>query len=559
MKKRWTYTALSAALIAGLSLNSVMTYAEGNGTPPGNGEPPQGEPNGTPSEGAPGGGPGGSSEAVTEWTAVKEYSEDTEESDQTYDSTGTDENAIHVSGGTVVLNNPTVTRSSEDSQGGDSSSFYGTGASVLTSGGTVIVNGGSVTSTANGAAGVFAYDSGTAYVSDTTIHTSGNTAGGIHVAGGGTLYAYDLDVTTEGDSSAAIRSDRGGGTMVVDGGTYTSNGNGSPAVYVTADITINDAELTANNSEGVCIEGKNSLRLFNTDLVSNMPDQDQNDTTWSVILYQSMSGDSEVGNSSFYMEGGSLDSKNGGIFYSTNTASDFYLNNVTITKEDEDGYFLKVTGNSNARGWGETGSNGAQTIFTADNQIMDGDVIWDSISTLDLYMENGSVLKGAVIDDESNAGDGGDGYATIYIDDSSKWIVTGDSYLTNLYSEGTIEDAEGNTVTIIGSDGTVYVQGDSDYTITLSGTYGTEADFSNALTSISYDDYKVEKPSELTSSETEEEPAVEETAAEETAEPEEDVPEETVSESTQNHVTWIIAGAAVLMGSVIVLLARKKK
>lgn len=63
------------------------------------------------------------------------------------------------------------------------------------------------------------------------------------------------------------------------------------------------------------------MRLFDTNLTGNMGDDTQNDCTWNVILYQSMSGDSEVGNSTFEMDGGTLTTKNGGMFYTTNTES----------------------------------------------------------------------------------------------------------------------------------------------------------------------------------------------------------------------------------------------
>ena len=493
MKKHSVVSALLAAgMLAGSFSSAAVLADDQTGGGPG-GSVPQG----TPPDGAPGRSGGGSS-AVTSWDAVKEYSSDTEESDGTYDSTGTDENAIHVSGGNVVLHNPTITRTSSESSGGDNSSFYGVGAAVLTTDGTSYIDGGTITTNANGAAGVFAYSNGTAYAGNTTISTSGDTAGGIHVAGGGKLYAYNLNVTTQGESSAAIRSDRGGGTMVVDGGSYTTNGTGSPAVYVTADVTAANADLTANNSEGVCIEGLNTLRLFNSNLTSSMQDLSQNDSTWSVILYQSMSGDSEVGSSSFYMVDGSLDSKNGGLFYTTNTESNFYLENVRITQSDDAEYFLRVSGNNNQRGWGTSGSNGAQTNFTANDQEMKGDVIWDSISTLDFYMENGSALTGAVVDDETYAGSGGSGYANLYIDSGSTWIVTGDSTVTNLYNTGTIKDTDGNAVTIKGTDGTVYVQGTSSYTITVS-SYSTTVDMSGAISGVSYDDYKVAAPSQLAS------------------------------------------------------------
>jgi len=256
--------------------------------------------------------------------------------------------------------------------------------------------------------------------------------------------------------------------MVVDGGTYTSNGSGSPAVYCTADITISNATLTATGAEAVCIEGLNSLTLTDCDLTGNIPTSEQNDCDWNIILYQSMSGDSEVGNSTFSMTGGSITAKNGGMFYTTNTESTFVLENVDITYADENDFFLKVTGNANQRGWGTSGENGAQCSFTAINQEMEGDIIWDTISTLDMEMTDGSVLTGAFIDDESAAGNGGDGYANLTIDSSSKWIVTGDSVLTSLTNNGTIVDEDGNTVSIVGTDGTVYVEGTSSYTITVS-------------------------------------------------------------------------------------------
>lgn len=433
---------------------------------PGGPDGPQGGPgNGAPGAGGPG---GGAQSAPTSYSSVKEFTSDTEESGQSYTSEGTDESAVLVSNGAnVTLKDFTVNRTSEDSKGGDSSSFYGVGASILVTDGTVDLKGGTITSDADGAAGAFAYDKGTVNISDTAITTTGNTAGGIHAAGGGTVDAENLTVHTSGESSAAIRSDRGGGTMRVKGGSYTSSGTGSPAVYCTADIEVEDAKLTAENSEAVCIEGLNSLSLTNCDLSGHIQENEQNDCDWTVILYQSMSGDSEVGNAVLNMTGGSLTSENGGLFYTTNTESTFYLNNVNITPSSNNEFFLKCTGNANKRGWGQSGANGADCSFTAENQKMEGDVVWDSISNLKFKMTEGSILTGGFIQDESCAGNGGSGTADLSIDATSTWIVTKDSQLSSLTNKGTIKDTEGKTVTIKGSDGTVYVQGDSTYTVTV--------------------------------------------------------------------------------------------
>ena len=152
---------------------------------------------------------------------------------------------------------------------------------------------------------------------------------------------------------------------------------------------------------------------------------------------------------------------------------------MTIEQAEDCEYFLRVTGNSNQRGWGSTGANGADCTFTGISQRMDGDILWDSISQLDLYLTEGSTLTGAVLDDESNAGSGGSGYCRVVIDESSTWIVAADSVVTTLECEGTILDAEGKTVTVIGADGTVFAEGTGSVTVTVNNYTGS-ADLSGA-------------------------------------------------------------------------------
>ena len=105
---------------------------------------------------------------------------------------------------------------------------------------------------------------------DTTITTTKDNSGGIQTTGGAAMNATNLTVNTAGNSSAAIRTDRGGGTVVVDKGTYTSTGYNSPAVYSTANITVKNATLNAENSEALVIEGQNSITLENTNVTGNM-------------------------------------------------------------------------------------------------------------------------------------------------------------------------------------------------------------------------------------------------------------------------------------------------
>ena len=65
----------------------------------------------------------------------------------------------------------------------------------------------------------------------------------------------------------------------------------------------------------------------------------------NVMIYQSMSGDAEVGKSTFNMKQGTLTNNNGDLIYVTNTTSDIALENVNIVNNDSDGRLLAVLGN----------------------------------------------------------------------------------------------------------------------------------------------------------------------------------------------------------------------
>ena len=419
------------------------------GTPP-DGNPPDGAPNGQP------GGFGGSGE-VTQGTSANTISEDTAVTGTGYSSTGDDENALRVDGAAVTLDGITVDKRAGATSNTEDGDFYGMNAALLaTNGATVTIKNAAVNSSAQNGNGVFSYGSGTTVnISDSTITTSADNSGGIQTTGG-TTNAENLTVTTSGNSSAAIRSDRGGGTVNVTGGSYTSNGYNSPAVYSTAAITVKNAKLTANNSESLVIEGKNSIALENCTVSGNMSStkgSSSSENVHTVMIYQSMSGDADVGTSEFSMTGGSLIGKNGDLFYITNTHCILTLSGVTLKNEDPDGYLLRVVGNSASHGWGTAGSNGAQVEFTADAQTLEGNILVDTISTLDLTLQNGSSFTGTIdIVDNAEGGAAVSDNAVVAIGSGCTWTLTGNCTITSLINNGTI-NFNGYTITL--ADGTV--------------------------------------------------------------------------------------------------------
>lgn len=375
-------------------------------------------------------------------------------------STTADENTILVNTtDDVTITNSTVDKTG-DSDGGDNCNFYGQNAAVLVEGGsTTTLTNLNVTSDAKGANGIFSYggnggqnggdgDGTKVIIKDTSITTTGDGAGGIMTTGGGTTNAYNLTVTTNGQSSAAIRTDRGGGTVYVDGGTYTSNGLGSPAIYSTAEIHVANATLVSNLSEGVCIEGLNSIELTDCDLTANNTKCNGNATFMdTIMIYQSMSGDAATGNSTFAMTGGSLTSKNGHMFHVTNTNADIELNGVKLTNEDAANVLISVCDD----GW--NGGNNKAT-FNAKAQDLVGAVLVGNNSTLALSLTEGTTFEGYVNGNIVNASNQTVstevGTVAVTLDNNSTWTLTADSYVTEF---------NGTAANVIANGHTLYVKG----------------------------------------------------------------------------------------------------
>ena len=405
--------------------------------------------------------PGGQGETASNitYTANKEISEDSTIENGEYSSTTSNENAIIATGDVDVnLSNITVDKTG-DSDGGDSSNFYGNNSAILAKdGANLTIKNATITTEADGANGVFSYggsattnnsssDGTTITISDSTITTTGDNAGGIMTTGGGTTNASNLTINTSGTSSAAIRSDRGGGTVKVNGGTYTTTGNGSPSIYSTADITVNDATLVAKASEGIVIEGANTVTINNCDLTdSNTKLNGQSTTYKNIFLYQSMSGDASNGNATFTAKNSKITTNNGDTFYITNTTATINLTNNTIVNNDSTGNFLRAQKDS----WGNTGSNGGNVgnvtlIMTQQNA--EGNIVIDSISTLDMTMSESSYYEGT-INGRNEAKS-----ITLKLDSTSKIKLTGDSYVTSL------EDADTTYSNIDFNEYKLYVNG----------------------------------------------------------------------------------------------------
>lgn len=386
--------------------------------------------------------PGVGNNANVSHNGVTEIYSDTTNNLQTYSSTEGSQNALLVTNGTSKISNAKITKSGNSND--ENSDFYGTNAAVLVKNSTLNIDGGSFTTNGSHANGVFAYANGTINLTNTNIKTTSNNSGAIMVTGGGKLNATNVTAETDGNSSAPIRSDRGGGTMIVNGGKYTANGIGSPVIYSTADVTVNNATLISTKSEGSVVEGKNSITLNNVNLTDTNTTLNGNSETYkNIFIYQSMSGDADEGTASFTAKDSTITTNKGDTIFVTNTKATISLTNNKIINNDSTGAFLRIQSGK----WGRSCSNGGDVTLNVNNQTINGNIFVDNISTLNMKLTNGSNYTGKINGNNTAKN------ITLSLDSTSKITLIGDTYVTNL------EDADSSYSNIKFNGYKLYVNG----------------------------------------------------------------------------------------------------
>lgn len=399
-----------------------------------------------------------------------------------YSSTESDVNtALSQNGGTLEIAKTTLNKSGSD-EDGDSCNFYGVNSIALATGedSELYISESELSADSTGSNGIFATDSATAYSYNNTITTTLDNSRGLDATYDGTIIADKTTISTQGDHCAAVATDRGGGNVSVTNSTFTTAGSGSPLLYSTGDIQVDNITGTATGSQIAGMEGLNTILIYNSDLTSEMTDKTASDPIANgVIIYQSTSGDAETSTgeaATFNAVNSSLTSKitSGAMFYVTNTNANVVLKNTSLNFDSENVDLLNIEGNS-SNGWGTEGSNGGNVTFTAYGESLSGDISVDTISSLKLFLLDSTTYTGAVsISENSSAASTSDEPVTVNIDNDSKWVVTGNSTVTNLNVEdgGQLVDENGKTVTVVANGSTV-ISGESDVTVTVTGDYST--------------------------------------------------------------------------------------
>jgi hypothetical protein len=257
---------------------------------------------------------------------------------------------------------------------------------------------------------VFAYRTGSvATLSGVKITATGAGGHGVITSGGGTMRVSHLMVSTSGASSAAVATDRGGGTIMVNGGTFRTSGFKSPGIYSTGKITVTGATMTATGAEAAVVEGANSITVTRSTLSAARKG------AHGVMLYNSMSGDASAGLGTYRMLGGSLTVAAGPAFYVTNTRAVITLTSGARVHAAS-GVLLRA--DNAGTGSGNTGAGTA--ALRLGGEWLTGNLVTGGTGSIAATLVNHTTLTGTI------------DTAALTLDKTSTWRVTGHSTLTTL-------------------------------------------------------------------------------------------------------------------------------
>ena len=189
-----------------------------------------------------------------------------------------------------------------------------------------------------------------------------------------------------------------------------------------------DGETPPEKPDGTPPDGENALRIDGATV-----------TLDGITVKKSDGATSNTEDGDFYGMNAALLATNGATVT---------IQNATVTSSAQNGNGVFSYGS------GTTVNVSDSTITTtADAQTLDGNILVDTISSLNLTLKNGSTFTGTVnIAENTEGGTAVSENAVITIESGCTWTLTGDCTITSLTNNGTI-NFNGHTITL--ADGTV--------------------------------------------------------------------------------------------------------
>ncbi|WP_234300421.1 autotransporter family protein [Rahnella aceris] len=268
-----------------------------------------------------------------------------------------------------------------------------------------------------------------------------------------TLTAKDMKISTKGANSAAVVAARAG-IMDLDGAEITTYGANSNLL-----VAMNDSTLDANAVTGISTgEGASAVRSYaNSQMTISNSELSATGALANGIYMQGFDAEHQA---IVTLDNSLVSSATSEGILAAGANTRINVNNRS-TVQSGNGVLLKA-GSYTSTSTGVTTQS--QINLSASNSHIEGDIIADTGSVVDVYLNSGSEWQGITASTNS-----------INIDDSSRWTLTGDSTISQMNSGGT---------TFFTHNGNEYSELTVNSNMTGDGTYriNTYLDDSNSPT-----------------------------------------------------------------------------
>ena len=388
--------------------------------------------------------------------------------------------ALARNGGTLVMADGKLVKIGEDTSV-DEALAYGTEAAALAvnADSNMLLSSVIAESACPGAAGLFSCDGGSSYADETTISTAGADSAAVRTTSGGIMVGNALHAQTEGARSPGLACASPRSTLSVTNSDFETGGSLSPILESRGRIEADNITGASGASPLAILEDQGAVLVSNSRLSSTSIDGSANGgIPCAVMLYRAEAADrtAEEDPALFQASDSTLEStiRSGAFFYLTNTRARVLLSGNRLLFDEGEAALLRAEGN-NSRGWGSSGKNGALCDVTACNQKLKGAVESDSLSSVDLHLLEGSQWTGSSSIRSNTSGSAVGENLNVSIDSTSSWVVTGNSAVTNinLAEGGKLVDTRGRSVKLVDQNGFTLVDGASDTTVTVNGSFST--------------------------------------------------------------------------------------
>lgn len=388
--------------------------------------------------------------------------------------------ALARNGGTLVLASGKLVKIGEDTSL-DEALAYGTEAVALAvnADSNMLLSAMIAESACPGSPAIFSCDDGRSYANDVTIDTTGDDSAAVRTTYGGLAVLNGLQAQTEGARSPGVACASPRSSVSVANSTFGTAGSLSPVLQAQGRIEADSITGTTGASPAVVLEDQGTILVSNSRLTSTSIDGSANEgIPCAVMLYQPAAAERAADSDpSLFQAGDSLLGSTiqaGAFFYLTNTQARVLLSDTRLEFDEGHAALLRAEGN-NGSGWGTSGKNGALCDFTARNQKLKGAVQVDSLSSVDLYLLEGSQWTGSSSIRSNTSGSAVSENLNVSIDGTSTWTVAANSTVTNinLAEGGKLVDTRGRSVKLVDQNGFTLVDGASDTTVTVNGSFST--------------------------------------------------------------------------------------